>query len=97
LSTGERKKMDFAILLALVRLLKIKHSGMNLIFLDEIFSSIDADGIFHILEILKSNTTELNLNIFVINFSPLPSEQFDYKIEVKKLNNFSNLYIEKMN
>lgn len=97
LSTGERKKVDFAILLALVRLLKIKHSGLNLIFLDEIFSSIDADGIFHILEILKNNTKELNLNIFVINFSPLPSEQFDYRIEVEKLNNFSKLKVEKIN
>lgn len=97
LSTGEKKKIDFAILIALIRLLKMKNPGMNLIFLDEIFSSIDPNGIFHILEILKNSTKELNLNVFVINFSPLPSELFDYRVDVEKLNNFSNLKVEKIN
>ena len=37
------------------------------------------------------------MNIFVINFSPLPIEQFDYKIEIHKNAGFSDLTIEKLN
>jgi DNA repair exonuclease SbcCD ATPase subunit len=97
LSTGERKKIDFAILIALLRLIKIKNPGMNLFYLDEIFASLDADAVHHVLEILSNTSKELGLNIFVINHSVLPTEVFDYKISLKKLNNFSNLEIEKIN
>jgi DNA repair exonuclease SbcCD ATPase subunit len=96
LSTGERKKIDFAVLVALIRLMKLKFQGLNLIFLDEIFSSIDSDGIYHILQILSATCKELNLNIFVINHSVLPAEIFDYKLEITKNNGFSSIEIEKI-
>jgi DNA repair exonuclease SbcCD ATPase subunit len=96
LSTGERKKIDFAALLALIRLMKMKFSGVNLIFLDEIFSSIDSDGIYHILKVLHKTCRELNLNIFVINHSQLPTEIFDYRVEITKNNGFSNVKMEKI-
>lgn len=96
LSTGERKKIDFAALLALIRLMKMKFSGVNLIFLDEIFSSIDSDGIYHILKVLHKTCRELNLNIFVINHSQLPTEIFDYRLEISKNNGFSNIKMEKI-
>lgn len=96
LSTGERKKVDFAVLIALIRLMKTKFAGLNLIYLDEIFSSIDSDGIYHILKVLHKTCRELNLNIFVINHSQLPTEIFDYRVEISKNNGFSNLNIEKI-
>lgn len=96
LSTGERKKLDFAVLIALIKMMKIKFQGLNLIFLDEIFSSLDSDAIHHVLEILSKLCKELNLNTFVINHSPLPVEIFDYKIEVTKDNGFSNIEIDKV-
>ena len=96
LSTGERKKVDFAALIALIRLMKTKFAGLNLIYLDEIFSSIDSDGIYHILKVLHKTCRELNLNIFVINHSQLPTEIFDYRAEISKNNGFSNLTIEKI-
>lgn len=96
LSTGERKKVDFAALVALIRIMKMKFTGVNLTFLDEIFSSIDSDGIYHILKVLHRTCRELNLNIFVINHSQLPTEIFDYRIEIAKNNGFSNLAIEKI-
>jgi DNA repair exonuclease SbcCD ATPase subunit len=91
LSTGERKKIDFAVIIALIRLLKIKYPTINIIFLDEIFSSVDADGVYHILKILKDTVKKLNMNIFVVNHSILPEEMFDTKILVSKSNNFSSL------
>jgi len=96
LSTGERKKLDFAVLLSFIKLMKIKFQGLNIIFLDEIFSSIDSDGIYHILQILSKTSKELNLNIFVINHSPLPIEIFDYQIQITKINGFSNINVEKI-
>jgi len=96
LSTGERKKVDFAALIALIRLMKMKFAGVNMIFLDEIFSSIDSDGIYHILKVLHKTCRELNLNIFVINHSQLPTEIFDYRMEIIKNNGFSNLNVEKI-
>ena len=96
LSTGERKKIDFAALIALIRLMKMKFAGVNLVFLDEIFSSIDSDGIHHILKVLHKTCRDLNLNIFVINHSQLPTEIFDYRMEIIKNNGFSNVHLEKI-
>jgi DNA repair exonuclease SbcCD ATPase subunit len=96
LSTGEMKKVDFAVLISVIRLMKIRFPGINLLFLDEIFSSVDSDGIYSILKILNHATTDLGLNIFVISHNPLPTEVFDYKIEIEKKNNFSNLIVEKI-
>lgn len=96
LSTGERKKVDFAVIIALIRIMKLKFHGLNLIFLDEIFSSIDSDGIYHILKVLSSTSVELGLHTFVINHSNLPTELFDYRVEIEKKNGFSELTVEKI-
>jgi DNA repair exonuclease SbcCD ATPase subunit len=96
LSTGERKKIDFAVLLSLIKMMKLKFHGMNLIFLDEIFSSIDGDAIYHVIKLLHAICKELNLNVFVINHAPLPSELFDNIVHVSKNNGFSNFEIEKI-
>ena len=95
LSTGEMKKVDFVVLVAIMKLMKLKFSSINLLFLDELFSSVDPDGIYSIVKILQKITRELGLNIFVINHAPMPHEIFDWKLEVKKLNNFSTIAIDK--
>lgn len=96
LSTGEKKKIDFAALIAIIRLMKIKYPTMNITFLDEIFASIDSDGIHHILKILQDISKNMNINIFVVNHAPLPAEIFDYRISISKPNNFSNIEVEKI-
>lgn len=97
LSSGERKKADFAVIIALIKMLKLRYPTINLLFLDEIFSSVDADGIYHILEILSESIKEIDLNIFVVNHTPLPSELFDKRIEVVKDAGFSKIIIEDLN
>ena len=96
LSTGEMKKVDFVVLVAIMKLMKLKFSSINLLFLDELFSSVDPDGVYSILSILKSTSSDLGLNIFVINHAPMPHEIFDWKLEVTKKNNFSSLALEKI-
>jgi exonuclease SbcC len=94
LSTGERKKADFIIVIAIIKLLKLRFPQLNILFLDEIFSSVDADGVYSILKILNSVIKENNINTFVINHSTLPSEIFDRKIEIYKDNGFSKFSVE---
>ena len=94
LSTGERKKADFVIIISIIKMLKIRFPQLNLLFLDEIFSSIDADGVYSILKILNKVIKENNINAFVINHSVLPTEIFDKKIEIYKDNGFSKFKIE---
>ena len=95
LSTGEMKKVDFVVLIAIMKLMKMKFSSINLLFLDELFSSVDPDGVHSILRILRSVCKEFGLNIFVINHAPMPHEIFDWKLEVAKANNFSSISIDK--
>ena len=94
LSTGEMKKVDFVVLISIMKLMKLKFSSINLLFLDELFSSVDPDGVHSILNILKKNSKEMGLNIFVINHAPMPHEIFDWKLDVKKLNNFSSITLD---
>lgn len=96
LSTGEMKKVDFAVLIAVIKLMKIRFSSVNILFLDEIFSSVDPDGVHSILTTLRKLSDDLNMNIFVINHAPMPTEIFDYKIEISKKNNFSDILFEKL-
>jgi hypothetical protein len=59
-----------------------------------IFSSIDSDGVYHIINILHETIQEIGLNTFVINHTVLPSEYFDKKLEITKDAGFSEFTIE---
>ena len=96
MSTGERKKADFIIIIALLKLLKIRYPSLNILFLDEIFSSVDAAGVYEIVKILNDISKENNLNTWVINHTELPTELFDKRVEAIKEGGFSKLTIEKI-
>jgi DNA repair exonuclease SbcCD ATPase subunit len=94
LSTGEMKKVDFVVLVSILKLMKMKFNSINLLFLDELFSSVDPEGVHSILSILKKLSIDLGLNIFVINHAPMPHEIFDFKLDIVKKNNFSSISLE---
>jgi DNA repair exonuclease SbcCD ATPase subunit len=94
MSTGERKKADFIIIIALLKILKIRYPSLNILFLDEIFSSVDAAGVYEIVKILNDVAKENKLNTWVINHTELPMELFDKKVEAIKEGGFSKLIIE---
>ena len=94
LSTGERKKADFIIIIAIIKILKLRFPQLNLLFLDELLSSVDSDGVYNILKILAQVIKENKLNTFVINHTVLPHEIFDKKITIYKDNGFSKFEIE---
>lgn len=94
LSTGERKKADFIIIIAIIKILKLRFPQLNLLFLDELLSSVDQDGIYNILKILSQVIKESKINTFVINHTPLPHEIFDKKLQIYRENGFSKFEIE---
>jgi exonuclease SbcC len=94
MSTGERKKADFIIIIALLKILKIRYPSLNILFLDEIFSSVDSSGVYEIVKILNEVSKENKLNTWVINHTELPMELFDKKVEAIKEGGFSKLIIE---
>jgi DNA repair exonuclease SbcCD ATPase subunit len=96
LSTGEKKKVDLAVLISIIRMLKRKYPTLNIFMLDEVLSSIDGDGIYDIIGLLQKTAREMKMNIFIINHSALPIEYFSYRIEIQKNAGFSDLIIEKL-
>lgn len=97
LSSGQRKKTDFIIIIALIRLMKLRYPELNLLFLDELLSSVDSGGRHEILKILKETVKESQLNAWVINHSELPMELFDRRGEAYFDGGFSQLDIEYLN
>lgn len=96
LSTGEKKRVDLAVLISIIRMLKRKYPSLNIFMLDEVLSSIDGDGIYDIIGLLQKTAKEMKMNIFIINHSPLPVEYFSYKIDITKNAGFSDLQVEKL-
>ena len=96
LSTGEKKRVDLAVLISIIRMLKRKYPSLNIFMLDEVLSSIDGDGIYDIIGLLQSISKEMNINIFIINHSPLPIEHFDFKIQISKNAGFSDIEVEEL-
>ena len=95
LSTGEHKKADFAVLIAIIQIMKRNFPGINLLFLDELLGNIDSTGIHELLYLTRKIVDDLEMNVFVINHAELPAQVFDYKIEVIKRSGFSEMHIEK--
>jgi DNA repair exonuclease SbcCD ATPase subunit len=83
LSTGENKRVNIAILIAYLKLIRTKRH-INILFLDEVFSSIDIEGIDSILILLKSFANEYNINIFVVHHAILNQEMFDRILKINK-------------
>lgn len=91
LSTGEKKRIDFACIIAIIKFLKLQLGEMNLLFLDELFSNIDINGVGDMVELLKKLSDELNLNIYLIHHAPLEGINFDRILRAYKPDGFSRL------
>lgn len=83
LSTGETKKINICIMLAYLKLIRMK-KHINLLFLDEVFSSIDIQGIYDVLKLLKNFAVEYNVNTFLIHHALLEKSYFDRVLKVEK-------------
>lgn len=93
LSSGERKKCDIAASLAFLKIIKTKMNDVNLLFLDEVLSSIDVEYCNELLTLFKEFAQELHLNMFIVHHANLENANVSKVIEVVKHNNFSNFLI----
>lgn len=90
LSTGETKKVNLAIMVAYLKLIR-KKKHINVLFLDEIFASIDIEGIEDVLLLLKDFAKTYKINIFIIHHdSNLDKNVFD-KVYLLQKNIVSNI------
>lgn len=83
LSTGETKLINISILIAYLMLIRTKRT-INVLFLDEVFSSIDIENIEKILNLLKSFASIYKINIFVVHHALMNEELFDRIIKIEK-------------
>jgi DNA repair exonuclease SbcCD ATPase subunit len=83
LSTGETRKINISILIAYLKLIRTK-KHINILFLDEVFSSIDIEGCEDILNLLKSFANDYKINIFVVHHAILNQELFDRILSINK-------------
>ena len=93
LSTGEKKRIDFATVVSFIKLLKLQLGDMNLLFLDEMLASIDINGVSDMMTILKDLSVELNMNIFLIHHAQVENVVFDNVLETSKPDGFSKITI----
>jgi hypothetical protein len=90
LSSGQRKKMNLIVLLAFIEIIKMKHTTMNVMFLDEIFSKV----LIHLPD-FKYSQIKLKFNSSRV-YTNLQHSAMNYWIEteinnlVKKYDNDNN-------
>lgn len=85
-SGGEKRRIDVAVMLALNFLMRhSSKSTCNILFFDEVFDNLDAEGCVKVLEILASELGQHALeSIFVISHNDALKSLFLNKITVSK-------------
>ena len=91
LSKGEKRRVDFATVIAFIKFLKIQFAELNLLFLDEIFSNVDINGVNDMIDILKDLSEDMNLNIYLIHHARLEGVMFDNVLHTTKKDGFSHI------
>jgi DNA repair exonuclease SbcCD ATPase subunit len=93
LSRGQKARVDFAAIITFVKFLKLQCCELNLLFLDELFSHVDTNGMTDMIEILRGLCSEMNLNIYLIHHAKLEGVMFDTVMQTKMTDGFSHLEI----
>ncbi len=83
ISTGELRRANISVMLAYLKLIRMKRH-INILFLDEVFSSIDTDGIVSVLKLLRDFAYDYKINIFLIHHAMLEKAYFDKVIRIEK-------------
>lgn len=83
LSSGENRRINLIIMLAYIKMMRMQ-TDMNILILDEVFTTIDINGIDEILYLLKEFAQERLLSIFVVHHTELKEYFFDKILTVEK-------------
>lgn len=83
-SSGERRRVDVAVNLALCDLISSRaNKKINLLFADEVFDSLDSQGIDSVMELLRELARDKS-SIFVISHNDQIQSYFDKVLTVTK-------------
>lgn len=94
ISTGQRKIIDVCILLAITKFFIKKYPDINLVFYDEIFSSLDTENSPTILRLIKQEFCEtLGITVCLVSHQFVNPTLIDRFISVEDKNYFSTLSI----
>jgi len=91
LSAGEKKEIDIMAALAFIPLIKMRNPYTNILFLDEIFYSLDKKNTALTVKLLKDFSIKYDMSIFVISHMDVPFEYFDKIYEPVFDGNFSDI------
>ena len=84
-SSGERRRLDLAVLFALQDLVS-NNNPFNLLFYDEVFDTLDESGCEYVVELLRTRKSD---TVFVISHNDNLKSYFDEVITVTKENGIS--------
>ena len=84
LSTGQRKSLDIAIIFGVLNNI-ISSVDFNILFLDELFSNMDANTRNIMLNLLNE-TISKEKSVFIVNHAEMQDDYFDHKIRVSLQN-----------
>jgi len=91
-STGEMKMVNICIAISYIKLVR-EIKNINILFMDEVFNSINKDYISLILDLLKDFSIENKINLILMHhgLEDVDSKIFDRILSVEKKNLFSNI------
>lgn len=84
LSTGEARKINVAIALSYMEMVISMNKRTNILFLDEVFASVDPENIDLMLKVLTDFSKRNKINIIIVNHSQFDNTKFDRVISVEK-------------
>jgi len=91
LSTGEARKINIAIALSYMEMILKMNKKTNILFMDEVFASVDPENINLILKVLKKFSVRNKINIIIVNHSNFDMTGFDRVININKEYGFSQI------
>ena len=84
LSIGGARKINIAIALSYIKTILDRDKKINILFLDEVFSSISPANINIMLRVLKDFARQNNINIVIVHQIVFDSNMFDRVIHIEK-------------
>jgi DNA repair exonuclease SbcCD ATPase subunit len=84
LSTGEARKINVAIALSYMEMVMSMNKRTNILFLDEVFASVDPENIDLMLNVLRNFSTINKINVIIVNHSQFDNTKFDRVLKVEK-------------
>jgi DNA repair exonuclease SbcCD ATPase subunit len=89
LSTGEARKINVAIALSYMEMVISMNKKTNILFMDEVFASVDEENVDLILKVLRKFSVINSINVIIATPLKFDTAHFDRVINVEKVLGYS--------